>query len=56
MEQQVQERVRVISGTALYGDDSQYTVTQKYDSRLDRFVNYYYYWVKGNTTCLPTVW
>ena len=41
---------RVISGTALYGDDSQYTVTQKYDSRLDRFVNFYYYWVKGNTT------
>ena len=41
---------RVISGTALYGDDSQYTVTQRYDSRLDRLVNFYYYWVKGNTT------
>ena len=40
---------KVIAGTALYGDDSQYTVTQKYDSRLDRFVNFYYYWVKGNT-------
>ena len=40
----------LISGTALYGDDSQYTVTQKYNSRLDRFVNFYYYWVKGTTT------
>ena len=38
---------RLISGTALYGDDSQYTVTQKYDSRLDMMVNYYYFWVKG---------
>ena len=43
----------VITGTPLYDDDSQYTVQQKYDSRLDRFVNYYYYWVKGKTT-LPT--
>jgi hypothetical protein len=41
---------RIISGTALYGDDSQYTVTQRYDSRLDRLVNFYYYWVKGTTT------
>ena len=39
-----------ISGTALYGDDSNYTVVQKYDSRLDSFVNFYYYWVKGKTT------
>ena len=39
-----------ISGTPLYGDDSQYTVRQRYDSRLDRFVNYYYYWVKGKST------
>ena len=39
-----------ISGTPLYGDDSQYTVKQRYDSRLDRFVNYYYYWVKGKST------
>ena len=37
----------VVSGTALYGDDSQYTVAQKYDSRQDMMVNYYYYWVKG---------
>ena len=42
-----------ISGTALHGDDSQYTVVQKYDSRLDGFVNVYYYWVKGKTT-LPS--
>ena len=44
---------RTVSGTALYGDDSRYTVRQKYDSRLDKFVNYYYYWVKGMTT-MPT--
>tara|TARA_A100001015_G_scaffold231170_1_gene261693 strand:+ start:210 stop:13220 length:13011 start_codon:yes stop_codon:yes gene_type:complete len=40
---------RLISGTALYGDDTQYTVTQRYDSRVDMMVNYYYYWVKGKT-------
>ena len=39
-----------VSGTALHGDDSLYTVVQKYDSRLDQFVNYYYFWVKGKTT------
>jgi hypothetical protein len=39
-----------VSGTALYGDDSQFSVVQKYDSSLDRFINYYYYWVKGKTT------
>jgi len=39
-----------VSGTALYGDDSKYTVAQKYNSQLDSFVNYYYYWVKGKTT------
>ena len=37
-------------GTALYADDSQYTVVQKYDSILDRFVPFYYYWVKDKTT------
>ena len=42
-----------ISGTALYGDDTQYTVVQKYDSRLDTFVNFYYYWVRGKTTLPP---
>ena len=40
----------VISGTALHGDDSNYTVVERYDSRLDSFVNFYYYWVKGKTT------
>ena len=39
-----------VTGTALYGDDSQYTVKQKYDSRLDSMVNVYYYWVKNKTT------
>ena len=39
-----------ISGQALYGDDSNYTVVQRYDSRLDSFVPYYYFWVKGKTT------
>jgi hypothetical protein len=39
-----------ISGIAAYGDDSRYTVKQKYNSRLDRFVNYYYYWVRNKFT------
>jgi hypothetical protein len=39
-----------ISGIAAYGDDSRYTVTQKYNSKLDRFVNYYYYWVRNKVT------
>ena len=39
-----------ISGIALYGDDSRYTVVQKYNSRLDRFVNFYYYWVRNKVT------
>ena len=42
-----------LSGTALYGDDSQYTVVQRYNSRLDTLVNVYYYWVK-NKIDLPT--
>ena len=40
----------IVSGTALAGDDSRYTVVQRYDSKLDSFVNFYYYWVKGKTT------
>ena len=40
-------------GTPLYADDSQYTLVQKYDSRLDRSVNFYYYWVKGKIS-LPS--
>jgi hypothetical protein len=43
-----------VNGTPLHEDDSQYTVVQRYDSRLDSFVNYYYYWVKGRTT-LPSM-
>ena len=39
-----------ISGTALNGDDSKYTVVEKFDSRLDRFVSVYYYWVKNKST------
>ena len=39
-----------ISGTPLNIDDSQYTVIQKYSSRLDTFVNYYYYWVRNKAT------
>ena len=41
-----------VSGIALYGDDSQYTVIERYDSRLDDFVPFYYYWVK-NKSDLP---
>ena len=48
-----QSSTEEISGEALYGDDSQYTVVKRYDSRLDRLVNFYYYWVKGKTT-MPT--
>ncbi len=40
-------------GTPLHTDDSRYTVVQKYNSRLDALVNYYYYWVKDKTS-LPT--
>ena len=39
-----------ISGQALYGDNSNYTVVERYDSRLDRLVPFYYFWVKGKTT------
>jgi len=39
-----------ISGTPLNIDDSQYTLIQKYSSRLDTFVNYYYYWVRNKST------
>ena len=38
------------NGTPLHSDDSRYTVTQKYNSKLNRSVNFYYYWVKGKTT------
>ncbi len=38
-------------GTPL--NDSQYTIKQKYNSVLDGFVNYYYYWVR-NSSSMPT--
>jgi len=41
-----------ISGQPLYPDNTVFTVRQKYDSRLDGFVNYYYYWIK-NSVFLP---
>ena len=37
-------------GTPLYADDSQYTVIQRYNSRVDAFVPIYYYWVKDKAT------
>jgi hypothetical protein len=41
---------QTVTGTALNGDDSKYTVVQKYNSRLDRLVNIYYYWVRNKIT------
>ena len=49
----VEGSTQTISGTALYDDDSNYTVVQKYDSKLDTFVPRYYYWVKNKTTLPP---
>jgi len=43
-------REQGITGTALYDDNTQYTVMQKYNSLLDTFVDYYYYWVKNKAT------
>ena len=42
-----------LSGTPLYGDDSNYTVKQVFNSIKNGFVNRYYFWVK-NRTSLPT--
>ena len=39
-----------ISGTAIYNDNSRYTAISRYNSRLDSFVEYYYYWVKNKST------
>jgi len=39
-----------ISGTPRTIDDEQYTVIQRYNTRLDSFVNYYYYWVKNRVS------
>ena len=41
-----------IGGTPYNTADTEYTVKQKYDSQLDGYVNYYYYWVK-NSAFLP---
>ena len=37
-----------LTGTVL--DINKYTVKQQYDSRLDTFVDYYYYWVKDKAS------
>ena len=46
----VEGGTETISGTPLNPDDSQYTVKQRYSSKLDAFVNYYYYWVRNKET------
>ncbi len=40
------------TGTPLKSDDSAYTVVQRYNSRLDRLVDFYYFWVR-NKSSLP---
>jgi len=42
-----------ITGIPYKTDDSAVTIKQKYDSRKDGFVNYYYFWVR-NKSSLPT--
>ena len=44
-----------VSGKPLYPDNTVFTLRQKYDSRSDGFVNYYYYWVKNNVFLPNTV-
>jgi len=41
-----------ISGQPLHPDNTVFTVKQKYNSTVDGFINYYYYWVK-NSVFLP---
>ena len=41
-----------ISGQPLNSDDTVYSIKQKYDSKIDTLVNYYYFWVK-NSVNLP---
>ena len=41
-----------ISGTPKFADNTVYTAKPKYNSALDGFVTYYYYWVK-NSVFLP---
>ena len=37
-----------ISGMPLDPTNNSFTVKQKYDSKKNEFINYYYYWVKGS--------
>ena len=39
-------------GIPLHADDTNYTVRQKYNSRLDQLVDVFYFWV-SNTTSIP---
>ena len=39
-------------GIPLHADDTNYTVRQKYNSRLDQLVDVFYFWVR-NTTSIP---
>ena len=41
-----------VDGIPAFPDDSKYTVKERYNSELDQFINYYYYWVR-NTTTIP---
>jgi len=43
-----------VSGSPLYGDNTIFTVKQKYNSNSGVFENYYYYWVK-NSVFLPSI-
>ena len=42
-----------ISGVPLRADNTLFTIKQKYDSRKDEFVNYYYFWVKNSVFVPP---
>ena len=44
---------RNISGQPLNADNTVYSIKQKYDSKTDTLLNYYYYWVK-NSVFLPS--
>ena len=49
--------IQVLSGNSIWNAHCRrfavHSGTEDIDSRLDRFVNFYYYWVKGKTT-LPS--
>ena len=46
------EYVLTGQGRPLHPDDTNFSLVQKYNSSLDKFVNYYYFWVK-DITSLP---